>query len=225
MKAGATATTCDLFDLGTIGYAEADEIQRRLAADVADGDRGAALLLLEHPPVITLGRRSRESHVLLPRERLAALGVAVVDCDRGGDVTFHGPGQLVAYPILSLTREGLTAKGHVSRLEEVMIRVSASYGVSAGRVPGRTGAWVGPEKIGAVGVRLDRWITRHGFAYNVAVNLDYFQLIIPCGIADRGVTSLAKVLGSPPPMADAKARAAAAFGEVFGMEVRPRPWA
>jgi lipoate-protein ligase B len=214
--------TLDVLWLGRIAYRSADELQRRIAREVAAGARGPTLLLLEHDPVITLGRRARSGHILVAPDVLARLGVDVVECDRGGDVTFHGPGQLVGYPILDLRRWRCDVHAYVHALEETMIRVSADYGIRAGRIPGCTGAWVGREKIGAIGVRLDHWVTRHGFAYNVGVDLDYFRLIVPCGIPDKGVTSLERLTGTAPPLPDVAQRTARHFAAIFGWRAKQR---
>ena len=166
-------------------------VEERRAGRIAD-----LLLLLQHPPVITLGvRGSSRSHITASDAQLASLGIEVHETGRGGDVTFHGPGQIVGYPIIDLRPDRCDVHRYVRDLEEVMIRVCADYGVTAGRIEGLSGAWVGPGKIGAVGVRISRWITSHGFAFNVSTSLRDFQLIVPCGIADRGVTSLEKEMG------------------------------
>ena len=160
-------------------------------------------------------RADARAHVLAPPDRLAALGVEVVETGRGGDVTYHGPGQLVAYPIVDLRPDRQDVHRYVRDLEAVMIEVCASYGVIAGRVPGYSGAWVGDRKIGAIGVRISRWVTSHGFALNVTTDLSSFDLIVPCGITDRGVTSLAALLGREVPMADAERSVVTHFGAVF----------
>ena len=155
------------------------------------------LLLLEHDPVFTLGRNARRENLLLSEEELRARGFDVFETGRGGDVTYHGPGQVVGYPILDLSPDRRDVHRYVRDLEEAMIRTCRDYGVEAGRVAGLTGAWVGSEKIGAIGVRIARWVTSHGFAFNVATDLDPFGLIVPCGIRDRGITSLERLLGRP----------------------------
>lgn len=207
----------DVRRLGRVSYADALELQRALVEDRRAGRIGDVLLLLEHPHVITLGARSEtaRSNVLATPERLAELGVALHETGRGGDVTYHGPGQLVGYPILNLKPGRADVYNYVRNLEEVMIRVSAAFGVRAGRIEGLTGAWVGGSKIGAIGVRISRWITSHGFAYNVNTNLDYFSLIVPCGIRDHGVTSLARELGRPVDMAEVEDRVVAEFRQVI----------
>jgi lipoyl(octanoyl) transferase len=194
----------DVRRLGRVPYADALELQRALVEDRRAGRVGDVLLLLEHPPVITLGMRTdtARSNVLATPERLAELGVSLCETGRGGDVTYHGPGQLVAYPILNLKPDRADVYNYVRSLEDVMIRVSRKFAVEAGRIEGLTGAWVGNRKIGAIGVRISRWISSHGFAYNVNTDLDYFNLIVPCGIRDYGVTSLLRELGREVPMSE-----------------------
>ena len=183
--------------LGLVPYGEALKLQRELVEERRAARIPDLLVLLQHPPVITLGVKGDggRSNVLATPERLAELGVEVSETGRGGDVTYHGPGQIVGYPILDLQPDRRDVHRYVRDLEEVMIRVCADYGVEAGRISGLTGAWVGNEKIGAIGVRISRWITSHGFAFNVSTNLAEFQLIVPCGITDHGVTSLEKATG------------------------------
>ncbi|MGE0394163.1 MAG: lipoyl(octanoyl) transferase LipB [Vicinamibacterales bacterium] len=183
--------------LGVVPYAEALALQRELAEERRHERIPDTLLLLQHPAVITVGNRGDggRSHIVASAEHLAGLGIDVHETGRGGDVTYHGPGQIVGYPILDLKPDRQDVHKYVRDLEEVMLRVCADYGVEAGRIPGCSGTWVRGEKIGAIGVRISRWITSHGFAFNVNTNLDHFRLIVPCGIADRGVTSLAMLLG------------------------------
>jgi len=190
--------------LGLVGYAEGLEFQKTLVAQRAAEQIDDTLLLLQHPHVLTLGVKAGESrnHVLATPERLAELGVEVHETGRGGDVTYHGPGQIVGYPIISLKPDRCDVHQYVRDLEEVMIRVTGEYGFKAGRVAGLTGAWVDAEKIGAIGVRIQRWVTSHGFAFNVSTDLDFFRLIVPCGISDRGVTSLRKLTGREIPIPD-----------------------
>ena len=193
-------------------------MQKALVEERRAGRIPNLLLLLQHPSVITLGvRKSSRSNVTATDAQLAARGVEVHDTGRGGDVTYHGPGQIVGYPILDLRPDRCDVHRYVRDLEEVMIRVCADYGIAAGRVTGMSGAWVGAEKIGAIGVRISRWITSHGFAFNVNTQLDDFQLIVPCGIADRGVTSLQKLLGRTVPISEVEDRIVARFAEVFDM--------
>ena len=183
--------------MGLIGYQEALELQRELVEERRANRIPDLLLLLQHPPVITLGVRSEtaRANVVATSERLAELGIEVHETGRGGDVTYHGPGQIVGYPILDLRPDRCDVHKYVRDLEEVMIRTCADYGISAGRITGLTGTWVGAEKIGAIGIRISRWITSHGFAFNVRTDLDHFKLIVPCGISDRGVTSLELLTG------------------------------
>jgi lipoyl(octanoyl) transferase len=207
--------------LGQVPYGEGLEIQRALVDERKAGRGTDTLLLLQHPHVITLGVKleSARTHIVASPEVLAARGVEVHETGRGGDVTYHGPGQIVGYPILDLGPDRRDVHRYVRDLEEVMIRVSADYGIEAGRVDGLTGAWVetprGPEKIGAIGVRLSRWITSHGFAFNVSTDLDFFRLIVPCGIGDRGVTSLEALLGTAPPLEDVEQAFVGHFARVF----------
>jgi lipoyl(octanoyl) transferase len=208
--------------LGRIPYAEGLELQRRLVADRQAGGIPDHLLLLEHDPVFTLGRNARREHVLLAEPALKERGIEVHESGRGGDVTYHGPGQVVGYPILDLSPDRRDVHRYVRDLEEVMIRACADYGVQAGRVAGLTGTWVGDEKVGAIGVRIARWVTSHGFALNVSNDLTPFSLIVPCGIRDRGVTSLERLLGRPVALAEVMDRLARHFAAVFELEVEAR---
>lgn len=203
--------------LGRVSYEDGLELQKKLVKQRRAGEIGDQLLLLEHPPVITLGVKSRNdrSHVVASPDALEAEGVEIFETGRGGDVTYHGPGQLVGYPILDLEPDRCDVHQYVRDIEEVMIRTAAAFGVIAGRVPGLTGAWVGDEKLAAIGVRIARWITSHGFAFNVNTTLDHFGLIVPCGITDRGVTSLQKLLGRPVPMGEVEDAAENEFRYVF----------
>jgi lipoyl(octanoyl) transferase len=203
--------------LGLMAYEEALALQRELVEERRANRIPDLLLLLEHPPVITLGVRSEVSraNVVATSERLAELGIAVHETGRGGDVTYHGPGQLVGYPILDLRPDRCDVHKYVRDLEEVMIRTCGDYGVSARRIAGLTGTWVGAEKIGAIGIRISRWITSHGFAFNVRTNLDHFRLIVPCGISDRGVTSLEKITGRSIALREVEATIVRRFAEVF----------
>lgn len=182
------------YRLGEVGYAEAHALQERLLEARKQEAIGDTVLLLSHPMVITLGRAAKTAHILLSEEALRARGYEVFPTGRGGDVTFHGPGQLVAYPIVDLKPDRVDVRRYVHDLEETMIRVCAHYGLAAGRVAGLNGAWIGNLKVGAVGVRISRWVTMHGFALNVATDLSLFSAIVPCGIQGRGVTSLAREL-------------------------------
>ncbi len=208
--------------LGTVPYDEALEMQRALVEDRRAGRVPDLLLLLQHPHVITIGvRRDGRSHVIASPEELHARGVTIVETSRGGDVTYHGPGQLVAYPILDLRPDRCDVHRYVRDLEDVMIGTASDFGVQATRVAGLTGVWVGDEKVGAIGVRISRWITSHGVAFNVHTDLSYFRLIVPCGIADRGVTSLERLLNSPVAMDEVEDRLARRFCERFSRSTSP----
>ncbi|MCP3979727.1 MAG: lipoyl(octanoyl) transferase LipB [bacterium] len=210
--------------LGRIGYAEGLELQERLIAARRRGDVPDLLLLLEHPPVITLGRSSDESNVLLDADALRRRGIEVHEAGRGGDVTYHSPGQLVGYPILALPRERRDAHRYLRDLEQVLIRAAADYGSSCEREPGLTGIWTGGRKLAAIGVRLSTgWITSHGFALNVSTDLDGFSAIVPCGIRDRGVTSLAHETGTADRVRDVAGVVTRHFGSVFGLSPDDRP--
>jgi lipoyl(octanoyl) transferase len=211
--------------LGVISYGEGLDLQKQLVEARQAGRIPDQLLLLEHPPVITLGVRARNdrSHVLASPETLHARGVELFETGRGGDVTYHGPGQLVGYPILDLRPDRCDVHRYVRDIEEVLIRTAAAFGVEAGRSAGLTGVWVGSEKLGAIGVRIARWITSHGFAFNVTTALDHFGLIVPCGITDKGVTSLQKILGRPIPLGEVADAALAAFAAVFERDPQPLP--
>src|SRR4051812_25188913 len=184
------------YRLGSIAYAQAHALQERLVTARQADEIGDTVLLLEHPKVITLGRAAKQEHVLFSEEALHERGYELFSTGRGGDVTFHGPGQLVMYPILDLKPDREDVRRYVKDLEEVMIRSCADYGISAERSAGLNGAWVGENKIGAIGVRISRWVTMHGLAINVNTDLSSFGAIVPCGIAGRGVTSVQKELGS-----------------------------
>jgi lipoyl(octanoyl) transferase len=207
--------------LGIVPYADALALQRALVEERRANRVPDLLILLQHPPVITVGVRGDggRSHIVAGADRLTALGIAVSETGRGGDVTYHGPGQIVGYPILDLRPDRCDVHRYVRDVEEVMIRTCLEYGVPAGRIAGLTGAWVGPEKIGAIGVRISRWITSHGFAFNVSTDLGYFDLIVPCGIADRGVTSLQRVLGRSVNVANVEESLICHFAAVFGRTV------
>jgi lipoyl(octanoyl) transferase len=248
-----------VLQLGTIDYATGLRLQQRLVELRKEGGIGDVLLLLEHTPVITLGRNAKAANILAPSELLAQRGVEVFECDRGGDVTFHGPGQLVGYPIFDLRgfpssdgkRKTLGAVEYVRRLEEVLIRTCADFSIPAKRIPGLTGVWtstdpVGPglrpghggslrlrsgqgptrlhtsaeeSKIAAIGVHISRAVTSHGFALNVDTDLDYFNLIIPCGITSRPVTSMAKELNTPLPLQEVAHSVSGNFGVVFQSQI------
>jgi len=211
--------------LGEIDYQEALDLQRELVEQRKRGDIGDQLLLLEHPHVITLGvkTRSDRSHILESEESLSAQGVAVFETGRGGDVTYHGPGQLVGYPIVDLKPDRCDVHRYVRDLEEVLIQTVAEFGISARRIDGLTGIWVGPAgheaKLAAIGVRISRWVTSHGFALNVNTDLSRFGLIVPCGITDKGVTSMAQLLSRPIQMDEVAVIVAKRFAAVFAAEL------
>jgi lipoyl(octanoyl) transferase len=202
--------------LGRVPYAQGLNLQAQLVAERQAGRIPDTLLLLEHEPVFTLGRNARKEHLLLGEAELQARGFEVFESGRGGDVTYHGPGQLVGYPIFELAPARRDVHRYVRDLEEVMIRTCRYYDVQATRIPGLTGVWVGEDKIGAIGVRLSRWVTSHGFAFNVATDLAPFGMIVPCGIRGRGVTSLERLRGRPTDLEEAAGRLAAHLAAVFG---------
>jgi lipoyl(octanoyl) transferase len=211
----------DVRRLGTIDYQAGLDLQRELVEQRKRGEIDDQLLLLEHPDVITLGAKTRNdrSHILESAEALAERGVSVFETGRGGDVTYHGPGQLVGYPIIDLKPDRCDVHRYVRDLEEVLIRADATFGISAVRVNGLTGIWVGPPgreaKLAAIGVRISRWVTSHGFALNVNTDLSRFGLIVPCGITDRGVTSMERLLGRNVPMDEVANAVVNAFSSVF----------
>jgi lipoate-protein ligase B len=227
-------------DLGLVEYGAAWELQRRLVAARKAGAVPDVLLLCEHPHVITLGRNGNVANLQASSHVLGQMGVSFFETNRGGDITYHGPGQLVGYPILNLSEIRRDVGWYVRSLEEAMIRASAEFGVSGRRVPGRTGVWVDvraeernevkeveevkeikdEEKLGAIGVHISRWVTSHGFAYNVSTDLRYFDLIVPCGIAGKSATSLEKLLGRRVELKKVAPRIAAHLGEIFGLDVR-----
>jgi lipoyl(octanoyl) transferase len=222
-------------DLGLVEYGAARGLQQRLVAARKADAVPDVLLLCEHPHVITLGRNGKVTNLRAPDHVLREMGVSFFETDRGGDITYHGPGQLVGYPILDLAQIRRDVSWYMRSLEETMMRAAAEFGISSRRVAGRTGVWVDvkkeinevkevqgvtdEEKLGAIGVHLSRWVTSHGFAYNVSTDLRYFDLIVPCGIAGKRATSLEKLLGRRVEMKEASARIAAHFGEIFGLDV------
>ncbi len=206
--------------LGVVPYADALQMQRQLVEERRAEHLPDLLLLLQHPAVITVGNKGDggRGNIVAPPEQLGRLGIEVHETGRGGDVTYHGPGQIVGYPILDLRPDRCDVHRYVRDVEDVMIRVCGDYGISAGRIAGLTGTWVGAEKIGAIGVRISRWITSHGFAFNVTTNLEHFRLIVPCGIGDRRVTSLAQLTGTSPRIETVEESFIRHFGVVFERE-------
>jgi lipoyl(octanoyl) transferase len=207
--------------LGRVPYADALALQRSLVEERRAGTIGDTLLFVEHPHVLTLGVRGDggRGHILVTDEALASRGIEIHETGRGGDITYHGPGQIVGYPIIDLNPGRRDVHRYVRDLETVLIRTAADYGITAGHIEGLTGVWVGDEKLAAIGVRIARWITSHGFALNVATDLDYFGLIVPCGIADRGVTSLERLLGRPVDPAEVQGRIIEHFCNMFDLKV------
>ncbi len=210
--------------LGLVPYGEGLALQDRLVRERRAGEVGDLLLLLEHPHVITLGSSAHSSHVLLDEAERRLVGMELYETGRGGDVTYHGPGQLVGYPILDLKPDRQDLHRYVRDLEEALIRMLATFGIEAGRKPGMSGAWVGDEKVGAIGVRVSSgWITSHGFALNVSTDLSFFDAIIPCGIREHGVTSMERVLGAPVPMEEVERRLVESFEVVFDRAATTAP--
>jgi lipoyl(octanoyl) transferase len=221
---GRIVIPCELIDLGLIGYAEAWALQKRLVTARKAGAIENVVLLCEHPHVITQGRNGKRENLLASENVLRQKGVEFHATDRGGDITYHGPGQIVGYPILNLAAIRRDVVWYVRMLEEAMIRATAELGIVAARVPGKTGIWVQSgateEKLAAIGVHLSRWVTSHGFAYNVSTDLCYFDLIVPCGIANRKPTSLEKLLGRSVKRDEVLPSIVKYFGQVFGLEMR-----
>ncbi len=213
---------CRVEQLGEVDYARALEIQQEAVALRKANAIPDTLFLLEHPHVYTLGRNARREHLLVSDEQLRAIRAQVFETDRGGDLTYHGPGQLVGYPILDLTQHRRDLSWYMRSLEEVLIGVANDFGIEAGRVEGLTGAWVANDKLAAMGVHVSRWVTSHGFAFNVNTNLDYFKWIVPCGLRNKGVTSLQALLGKSVEMNSAIERVVKRFGRVFRLEMEVR---
>jgi lipoyl(octanoyl) transferase len=208
---------CELRDLGRIGYGEAFELQRELVEKRKQGAIPDQLLIVEHPHVITLGRNGKMANLLASEEALARAGVSFFPTDRGGDITYHGPGQVVGYPILDLREWKRSVVGYVHTIEQVIIDALEDFGIEAGRLDGATGVWVGGRKVAAIGVHISRWVTSHGFALNHATDLSYFQYIVPCGLT-KPVTSMAQ-LGAKPARAEVVASLARHFGRNFQVEI------
>ena len=216
--------TCQIVDLGLVGYAEAYALQKRIVAARKTEAIGDVLLLCEHPHVITQGRNGKREHLLVSEHVLRQKGMEYYETSRGGDITYHGPGQIVGYPILNLGAIRRDVVWYVRTLEEAMIRATSEFGITAERVAGKTGIWVRAgnteEKLAAIGVHISRWVTSHGFAYNVSTDLRNFDLIVPCGIAECRVTSLEKLLGRSVEEKEVSPRIAKHLGELLGLEMK-----
>ena len=206
---------CEARWLGLVPYDEGLQLQERAVERLRSGEAPEQLLLLEHPHVFTLGRGADSSNILAGQDQLESNSVEVHETGRGGDVTYHGPGQLVGYPIINLKPNRCDVHRYVRDIEEVLITTIAEYGIEGTRISGLTGVWVGNEKIAAIGVRIARWITSHGFALNVSTDLSYFKMIVPCGITDKGVTSLSRILGRQVDMREVAVVVTRHFGKVF----------
>jgi len=213
---------CEIHRLHLVTYENGMKLQQKLVEMRQREEIVDQLLLLEHPPVITLGRGGDETNLLATPEALAHHGVRFYETTRGGDITYHGPGQIVGYPILHLGEGNRDVRRYVSAIEEVLIRTVAEYGITAARVDGRRGIWVGNDKIAAIGVRIARWVTSHGWALNVSTNLEHFRLITPCGLHGTGVTSIERETGRSVPIDEVREILAVKFAEVFERELVPR---
>lgn len=211
---------CHVYHLGRVSYRRAWELQRALVARRKAGETGDLLLLLEHPPVITLGRNGDRQHLLSSAELLDEQGIEFVETDRGGDITYHGPGQLVGYPILNLSGIRKDVVWYVRTLEEALIRAARDFGIRAGRREKLTGVWVDGCKLASIGVRISRWITSHGFALNVSTDLGSFQHIVPCGISACPVTSFRELLGRSVNLSQVEESVAGHIGKLFGLRMR-----
>jgi len=216
--------TCQIVDLGLVGYAEAYALQKRVVAARKAEAIEDVLLLCEHPHVITQGRNGKREHLLVSKHVLRQKGVEYYETSRGGDITYHGPGQIVGYPILNLGAIRRDVVWYVRTLEEAMIRATSEFGITAERVAGKTGIWMRAgnteEKLAAIGVHISRWVTSHGFAYNVSTDLRNFDLIVPCGIAECKATSLEKLLGRSVEEKEVSPRIAKHLGELLGLEMK-----
>ena len=222
-QASADKREAWVLDLGLVDYQSALDLQtdlrdRRIAGEIPD-----TLVLLEHLPVITLGRSGNMENILVPESELAERGIHFFHANRGGDVTYHGPGQIVGYTIMDLTRHGTDLRKHLRKLEEVLIRALEGLGVGGIRREGMTGVWVGENKIASIGIHVKRWVTMHGFALNVSPDMGHISLIYPCGIKDAPMTSVEKILGRPVSRANVRRALKEAFGQVFGLRLEGMP--
>ncbi|MFC1714149.1 lipoyl(octanoyl) transferase LipB [Candidatus Poribacteria bacterium] len=207
----------NLVKLGIVDYGPAHRLQERLVQEHIQGNGSNSLLLLQHNPVITIGRSGSRDNILASRSALAAAGIDIYEIERGGDVTYHGPGQLTGYPIINLRYFKKDVHWYLRQLEETIIKVLAEYSIIGTRMDGYTGVWVGNEKVAAIGVAIRRWITYHGFALNVHPDMSHFQMIRPCGITDKGVTSIERLLGHRVDMDGVIDKTASAFAEVMNV--------
>jgi len=210
---------CRVFNLDTVGFAEASHLQSELIELRLAGRIPDVILFLQHPPVLTIGAFGGEQNVIISQDALKREGISIAHTDRGGDITYHGPGQLVGYPILDLKIRGRDVHQYVHDLEEVVIRTLGDYSINAHRDPDYPGIWVGQEKICALGIRVVHWVTKHGFALNISNDLTPFSYINPCGITDRGTTSMQKVLGQKPKIGEVTNSIMRHFSAVFGINV------
>lgn len=211
---------CSVVCLGQCDYQEAYQLQKQLLCRRIGKRIPDTLILLQHPPVITVGRKGARRNILVDNEVLCREGIPVYNTDRGGDITYHGPGQIVGYPILDLNRHGRDVHKVIYMFEEVIIRLLAGCGIEGTRLPDYPGVWVGSEKICAIGIGISNWVTYHGFALNVNTNLAHFSFITPCGIPDRGVTSMARLLGRPVDELDVAEDLVKIFGMVFNLQMK-----
>jgi len=212
---------CLVWDLGPCGYLPSLELQSKVVQKRKTSEVPDCLLFVEYPHTITLGRGGKAEHLLVGASELESKSVRYCETDRGGDITYHGPGQMIAYPILDLKELRRDIDWYLRSLENCIIETLVDFGVQSERVSGATGVWVGDEKIAAIGVRTSQWVTSHGLALNVNTDLDYFDLIVPCGLRSRGVTSLTKILGSRAPgLSEVKSRFILHFGRIFGRSTR-----
>jgi lipoyl(octanoyl) transferase len=208
-----------LLRLGIVDYETAHDLQKKILQERIEGKCPDHLILLQHNPVITIGRSGDNKNILVPKALLESFGITVHEIERGGDVTYHGPGQLTGYPIIDLRSYQKDVHWYLRQLEEVIIRFLSDYNIAGKRVSGYTGVWVGDEKIAAIGVAVKRWVTYHGFALNVNPDLSHFKLINPCGITDKEVTSIVKILGHDVSMEEVEDKVVSAFAEVFSVEI------
>jgi len=222
-KRGDFIKTCMVYQLGVVKYGKAYELQRRLRCDRLKGAISDTLLLMEHPPTLTIGKSGSLENVLVSKEKLADEGIALFSIDRGGDVTFHGPGQLVGYPIIDLSHRGNDIHRYVYDLEEILIRTLRDFSITAARDESHPGVWVENDEIAAIGLSIRKWITMHGFALNVNPNLEHFSYINPCGFPDRRATSISQILGHKVAMDMVTDRLLAHFSEVFDITMKAGP--